>query len=307
MLKPRRLEPGGRIAIVAPASPFDRAAFDRGLAEIRRLGFDPRYDERVFARCGYVAGDPATRVGALHDAWTAADVGAIVAARGGYGSVQLLPLIDRETARAARRIFVGASDLTSLLVYLTTGCGVVAFHGPMVAGSLGRGGDAYDESSLVAVLTQPAPLGEVGGTRLETLRAGEASGVLLGGTLTQLLASLSTPFAFDPPAGFVLFLDEVNERPYRVDRMLTQLRLSGLLARASGVVFGELPGCDEPGGRPRVRSVVADMMADFPGPVLFGLPSGHTTEPALTLPFGVSARVVAADPPRLVVEEAAVE
>ena len=111
----------------------------------------------------------------------------------------------------------------------------------------------------------------------ETIRAGEATGTLFGGTLTQLLASLGTPFAFDPPAGHVLFLDEVGERPYRLDRMITQLRQAGLLARASGVIFGELPRCDEPSGDPTARAVVAELFADFPGPVVFGFPSGHTT------------------------------
>ena len=131
--------------------------------------------------------------------------------------------------------------------------------------------------------------------------------MLIGGTLTQLVASLGTPYAFDPPPGHVLFLDEVGERPFRIDRMLTQLRLSGILARASALVFGELPRCDEPGGNPAIRSIVADLVADFPGPVLFGLPSGHTTGPTLTLPFGVRARVVAGLRPILVIEEAAVE
>ena len=113
--------------------------------------------------------------------------------------------------------------------------------------------------------------------------------MLVGGTLTQLVASLGTPFAFDPPAGCVLFLDEVAERPYRLDRMLTQLRLSGLLARASAIVFDELPRCDEPGGSPTARDTVRRVLADFRGPVLFGLPSGHTDGPTLTLPFGVMA------------------
>ena len=131
--------------------------------------------------------------------------------------------------------------------------------------------------------------------------------MLIGGTLTQLVGSLGTPFAFDPPPGHVLFIDEVAERPYRVDRMFTQLRQSGLLAKAAALVFGELPRCDEPGGEPAIRSVVADLVADFPGPVLFGLPSGHTNGPTLTLPFGVRARVVAApERPVLVIEEAAV-
>jgi muramoyltetrapeptide carboxypeptidase len=138
------------------------------------------------------------------------------------------------------------------------------------------------------------------------LKHGEAVGMLIGGTLTQLLASLGTPYAFDPPQDHVLFIDEVAERPYRIDRMITQLRLSGILARASALVFGELPRCDEPGGDPAIRSVIADLVADFPGPVLFGLPSGHTTGATLTLPFGVAARVVTNPSPALIIEEAAV-
>ena len=131
--------------------------------------------------------------------------------------------------------------------------------------------------------------------------------MLLGGTLTQLLASLGTPYAFDPPPGYILFIDEVAERPYRIDRMLTQLRLSGLLSRASAIVFGELPRCDEPaGGGPAIKAVVADLLADFGGPVLFGLPSGHTDGACLTLPFGVQARVVTGTAPAVIVEETAV-
>jgi len=109
------------------------------------------------------------------------------------------------------------------------------------------------------------------------------------------------------PPGAVLFLDEVGERPYRLDRMLMQLRLSGLLARTSAVVFGELPRCDEPGGAHAARAVVHELLADYPGPVLFGLPSGHTTGPTLTLPFGVRARVVTSPRPVLIIEESAVE
>src|SRR5205814_163493 len=113
--------------------------------------------------------------------------------------------------------------------------------------------------------------------------------------------------SFDPPNGHVLFLDEVSERPYRLDRMVTQLRQTGLLSRAAAVVIGELPKCDEPGGGPTARTVMADLFEDFPGPVLIGFPSGHTTGPAWTLPFGVRCRVIAGDGSRLVVEEPAVQ
>jgi muramoyltetrapeptide carboxypeptidase len=183
---------------------------------------------------------------------------------------------------------------------------MVAFHGPTVAGRLGRGRDGYDRESFMRALCRREAMGEVTALGVEVLRPGVAHGLLFGGTLTQILASLGTPFAFDPPDGHVLFLDEVGERPYRLDRMVTQLVQTGLLARARGVVIGELPRCDEPSGEPTARAVMADLFRDFPGPVLIGMPSGHTAGPALTLPLGVSCHVDARSAPRLVIEESAV-
>jgi muramoyltetrapeptide carboxypeptidase len=307
MRKPRALSPGDRLAIVAPASAFDRDEFDRGVGEIRRLGFEPVYDDTVFARQRYLAGSAELRADALHRAWRDPSIAGLIAVRGGYGSMQVLPLVDAVEARRAAKPFVGYSDLTAVLTFLTLGCDLVAFHGPMLAGRLARGDAGYDSRSFLDALCRREPLGELAPPALESLRGGEASGPLLGGTLTQLLASCGTPFAFAPPKGFVLFLDEVAERPYRLDRMVTQLRQSGVLARASAVVIGELPKCDEPSGEPTARAVMADLFADFPGPVLIGFPSGHTAGPAMTLPFGVCSRVVAGAHPRLVIEETAVE
>jgi muramoyltetrapeptide carboxypeptidase len=280
MLKPRALKPGDRIAVVSPASPFDRDEFDAGLGELRALGFEPVHDARVFARRGYVSGEARLRADAFMDAWRDPAIAGVVAVRGGYGSVQLLPLLDPAELRQTPKVFVGYSDLTSMLVFLGN-CGIVSFHGPMLAGKLGRGDEGYDRASFLAAVTGTAPL-------------------------SQVLASLATPYAFDPPAGCLLFIDEVGERPYRLDRMLTQLRLAGLLDRAAGIVFGQMPRCDEPRGDPRARSVVQDLLAGFRGPVLYGFPSGHTTTPAMTLPLGIEAAIVADDDPRLVIEEAAV-
>jgi muramoyltetrapeptide carboxypeptidase len=307
MRKPRALAPGDRLAIVAPASPFNRDEFDSGVQEVRRLGFVPVYDESVFARQRYVAGPAEMRAAAIHEAWRDPSIAGVIGVRGGYGSAQLLPLLDRDAARRACKPFVGYSDLTSILSFLTLGCELVAFHGPTLAGRLGRGAAGYDEQSFVAALCRREPLGELAPSGLESIRTGEARGLLLGGTLTQLLASFGTPFAFAPPQGYVLFLDEVGERPYRLDRMITQLAQAGLLARASAVVIGELPRCDEPSGDPTARAVIADLFAGFSGPVVIGFPSGHTVGAAMTLPFGVTARVIAGARPRLVIEEAAVQ
>ena len=307
MLKPRALREGDRLAIVAPASHFDRAEFDDGIAEIERLGFVPVYDHSVFAKREYVAGPADLRAAAIRSAWRDPSIAGIVAVRGGYGSAQVLPLLDPAEAREACKPFVGYSDLTAMLTFLTMNCDMVAFHGPMLAGRLGRGHEGYDRDSFEKALCRREPMGELTPPGLETIAQGEAHGILLGGTLTQVLASIGTPYAFMPPPGYVLFLDEVGERPYRLDRMVTQLQHTGLLARASAVIIGELPRCDEPTGAPTGRSVMFDLFSDFPGPVLFGFPSGHTTGPAVTLPFGVMCHVIADAEPRLIIEESAVQ
>jgi muramoyltetrapeptide carboxypeptidase len=308
MLKPRRLTHGSRIAVVAPASPFQRHEFDDGVAEIARLGFEPIYDETVFARQGYVAGSASVRASAIRSALQDPSIDAIIAVRGGYGSAQLLPLLDVEEFRRARKPVIGYSDITSLQTYINGSCDVVAFHGPMLQGRLAKGLEGYDPVSFRRALCEPAAMGEIEASGVETLVCGEWAGPIVGGTVTQLLASLGTPWAFDPPRGHVLFFDEVAERPYRLDRMVLQLRQSGLLARAGAIVVGELPRCDEPGGEATARRTMSDVLSDFPGPVLIGFPSGHTTAPARTIPFGVRARVMGDRArARLVIEEPAVQ
>ena len=131
--------------------------------------------------------------------------------------------------------------------------------------------------------------------------------MLIGGTMTQLAASLGTPYAFAPPEGCILFLDEVGERPYRIDRLFTQLQLAGIISRAGALVFNELPRCDEPSGLPAVRDVIAELTREFAGPVLFGLPSGHTDRATMTIPFGLTARVDTRARPGLIIDESAVE
>jgi muramoyltetrapeptide carboxypeptidase len=308
MLKPPRLRRGDRIAVVAPASSFQREEFDKGVRELHDLGFEPVFDDTVFARhAGYVAGTGSLRAQAFLGAWRDPSVKALVAVRGGFGSVHVLPLLDKEDLRRTPKAFIGYSDLTTVLTYLTTLHGIVSFHGPMLDRRLGRGVEGYDRDSFVRALTQAEPLGELGGATLEALRPGEAAGPLMGGTLAQLVASLGTPYAFKPPHGHVLFLEDAGERPYRLDRMLTQLRLAGVVDSASAIVLGEFKDCDEPRGEPSAKGVLAALLKDFVGPVVYGFPSGHTTAPFVTLPFGVRARVVANGRSRLIIEEAGVE
>jgi muramoyltetrapeptide carboxypeptidase len=306
MRKPRPLKAGDRIAIVAPASPFARDEFDRGVAELTRLGFVPTWDDSVFAsESGYLAGSAEVRAHAFMKHWSDPSVAALIAVRGGYGSVHLLPFLHPPMLVAEPKLFIGYSDNTSILSWLTTRCGVPALHGPMLDGRLALGADGYDVRSFTALLTALVPLA-LEPPDVDVVREGEAAGPLVGGTLTQIAASLGTPYAFAPPAGCILFLEDVNERPYRIDRLLTQIKLAGILDRAAGLVFGEMRGCDEPDGTVTARQVVRRLTRDTSGPVIFGFPSGHTTGPMWTLPLGVRVSLTTSGHPRIVVEESAV-
>lgn len=302
--KCRAAGPGSRVVLVAPASGFNREEFDRGVAELGRLGFIVDYADSVFERRPTVAGPPALRASALKEAWARSDADAIIAVRGGYGSVETLPLLTASDVPDRPAAFVGYSDVTSIHTWLNLHVGVTSVHGAMIDRRLARGHDAYDLDTFLRSLG-PEPIGELAPEGVEVLRPGEASGVLLGGTITQLAASLGTPYAFMPPPGTILFLEDVGERPYRLQRLLMQLRFGGVLARAAAVVVGQMTGCDEAGGTVTARSVLTEFFADFPGPVMFGFPSGHTTTPLISLPFGVEARVVASGRPALVLDEAA--
>jgi len=304
-IKIRPVRPGATVALVAPASPFARAEFDRGVFELERLGFKTTWDDRVFETDGFVAGTPALRAASLRDALMRTDVDAIMSVRGGHGSVQILPLIDSSAWTSRRTAFIGYSDVTSLHTVINQAAGLVSIHGPMLDGRLSRGPESYDPTSLLTSLLDHE-VGDVFAPGVTVLRDGDdVVGPVFGGTLTQLVGSLGTPYAFDPPAGHILFLDEVGERPYRIDRMLTQLKFAGVLARAAAIVCNEMPRCDEPGGSPTARDTVQAALAGFPGPVLFGVPSGHATCESVTLPFGVQTRVIAGRRPRVVIEESA--
>lgn len=306
MIRLRRLKPGDLVALVAPASSFPPEEVHAGVAELARLGLNAVYDDRIFDKAVFVAGSAETRVELIRNAWRNPDIAALIAIRGGYGSAQLLPLLDPGELVSARKALIGYSDITALLnLYLRHG--LAAIHGPMIDRRFASGRSAYDEDSFRRVMMSADPAGELRPPQLETLHPGTASGIMVGGTLTQLMASMGTPWAFDPPHGSVIFLEDIGERPYRIHRLLTQAAQAGLFVHASAIVFGEFPGCDEPGGGPAIRDVLREFTKEFRGPVLFNFPSGHTSGPTFTLPFGVKAEIVGGPSPVVRVLEAAVE
>ena len=280
--RPGMLRRGDRIAVIAPASAAAKPRLMRGAAALEELGFEPRIEKQALLRRGRYAGTDAERAKALLRAIAAPDVGAVVFARGGFGAARILPLVADALLASSPKILVGYSDATSLLSFLTGKLGWVTFHGPMVASDFGELG-ARDRSSFVAALTSeaPAPL------RLsKTIRRGIAEGQVFGGCLSILVSLLGTPYAVDL-SDRILFLEDVHEEPYQLDRMLTQLRQTGQLGRARGIVFGEMARC---GRRSELLAVLEERTADLGIPVAFGLPSGHGRGKR-TLPLGVRARL----------------
>jgi muramoyltetrapeptide carboxypeptidase len=281
----RHLSAGARIAVIAPSSPFDAATFELGVARLR-VRYEVSFDAALHARSGYFAGDDARRRAELRAALADPRIDAIVAARGGYGAARLLPGLAVEEVRAARKLLVGFSDITALHA-LWARAGLRSLHATMVCG-LGRDGhDDAQRARWIRTVEGDIPA-RIGALRPLTASRAVVSGRLLGGNLAVLASLVGTPHlpSFD---GSVLFLEDVGERPYRLDRMVTQLRLAGLLDRVAAVVLGTFTDCGPGRDGVTAEAAIAGCLVGLDVPVLAGIPTGHVDD-NLELPFG--ARVV---------------
>jgi muramoyltetrapeptide carboxypeptidase len=282
--------PGARVGVAALSGPVDPEKLERGLDELRRLGFEPVPADNLRSRHGLFAGGDAERLDAFHRLAAAPGLPAILFARGGYGLMRVLPGIDWDLLRRHPRAYVGYSDLTPFLLGIVRRLGLVAFHGPLVAAEMARGLTPAEEESFLGALAGRYPVEQPFSRWLRG--GGEVRGTLLGGCLSLLAATLGTPYAADLD-GALVFWEDVDEPPYRVDRMLTHLGLSGNLANIAGMIVGHLEGSEEPDGEPvDWPALVMDGLAHFSWPLAWGLESGHAT-PNLTLPLGLPARLAA--------------
>lgn len=260
---------------------------------LQALGFRVHYTPRVFEKYRYLAGTDAARAAELHRLFVDPDIQAIFCCRGGYGSQRLLPYLDAALIRTHPKIFLGYSDLTSLLLYFHTQCHLVTFHGPVVVGDLRPALAQEVQQQLLGLLGGDTSRMQPPANQLATLtvlRDGEAQGMLLGGCLSLFVCTIGTPYQPDT-RDTILFLEDRGERLYAVDRMLTYLRLAGVFDHVRGVVFGSLErvAADQQLSY-GMEDVILDVLGDLPIPMLCGFPAGHCAQP-LTLPFGVQAAI----------------
>ena len=275
------LLPGDTIGIAAPASPFDKSRFEFGVRFLEDQGFRLHIPEAIFDRNGYLAGSDARRARLINELYADNSIQAVWCARGGYGALRILPLLDYTLIRAHPKPFVGSSDITALLAVLSERCEMPVFHGPMIVSFA----DADGASCQAAIeIFKMSGVWEIKAEPVYVIQPGQGSGPVAGGNLTTLNHLMGTPFEPDF-SGKLLFIEDIGEAPYRIDRMLTQLKLAGKLSRIQGVILGSFTDCGTP---EEIYAIAAEIFSDLSIPVLGGMPAGHGPG-NMMLPIGAEA------------------
>ncbi len=280
-IRPPRLKPGDTIGIVAPASPFDQDIFNQGLNILKSMGFRTVVPDEVFEKNGYLAGSDAHRAKLVARFFKDPSVNAIVCAKGGFGCLRILPLLDFDVMRENPKVFIGHSDITALLAAITAKSGLVTFHGPVVT-TLAEAPEFTRHSMLAAISTDTHL--EVTPGNAVTIKSGRAQNPVIGGNLTTLCHLLGTPFEprFD---NHILLLEDRGEAHYRIDRMLSQMKLAGCFEGIAGLVLGSFEEC---GALDGIFQIFEEHFRDIGVPILAGFDVGHGKQNT-TIPFGVDA------------------
>ena len=280
-IRPPRLNPDDTIGIVAPASPFDQDIFNRGLNILESMGFRTVVPDEVFEKNGYLAGSDALRAKLVERLFKDPSVNAIVCAKGGFGCLRILPLLDFDVMRENPKVFIGLSDITALLAAITARSGLVTFHGPVVT-TLAEAPE-FTRHSLMAAISTDTHL-EVTPGNAVTIKSGNARGPVIGGNLTTLCHLLGTPFEpnFD---NHILLLEDRGEAHYRIDRMLFQMKLAGCFEGIAGLILGSFKEC---GALDGIYQIFQEQFQDLQIPILAGFDIGHGKQ-NMTIPFGMAA------------------
>jgi muramoyltetrapeptide carboxypeptidase len=305
-IKPRALGTGDRVGIVAPASNIKPELLEAGCDGLRHMGYEPFYFDSILDRDLYFAGSLERRTKELEQMFVRDDIRAIICARGGYGTNYLLNALDPAKIVAHPKIFVGYSDVTALLTCFADNARFVTFHGPMVTKDFASPGavDLDSWQNAVGGATEWQISADSGA---KALLAGEAEGILYGGCLSLLVASMCTPHEIRTD-GTILFLEDVAAKPYQIDRMLMQLKLAGKFQDVRGIIFGEMMDCRQSADQDyTLEEVIVRVVSDLGIPVAIGLRSGHVSRANMTLPIGVRAHLTVGSGVELKILEAATE
>jgi len=285
---PKLLRAGDKVAILATSGPVDPERLSKGLDIVKQMGLNPYVMESCYKKHDYLAGTDEIRLRDLHMAFAAPDVRGIFVARGGYGAARLLPFLDYKMIRHNPKVFLGYSDVTALHIALNQLCGFVTFHGPMVAvdfaGCLAARESLVDNIFENAVNNRLEVYVNIGGA-LTTIVPGCAVGMIIGGNLSLLAASIGTPYEIETK-NRILFIEEINEDAYSIDRMLMQLKQARKLSDVAGILLGDF----SPQTREALHICINEIIIPENKPTLAGLSSGHIS-PNLTLPLGISVKL----------------
>lgn len=296
-IKPNALKKGDTIGIIAPASPpKEDSLIHNSVSYFEKQGFSVKLGEHLFAKNGYLAGTDEQRTSDLHNMFMDKEVKAVFCLRGGYGAGRLLDLIDFSLIKKNPKIFVGYSDITFLQMAFLKKTGLVTFSGPMPAVDFSEEKvDDYTEEHFWKMLTVKKKPGKLENPNVEkffTLNKGKGEGKLVGGNLTIVSAMLSSDY-FPRTSDYILLLEEINEQPYKIDRMLLQIKHSGLFKNASGIILGRFVNCvnDDPQKQTlNLNQVIEDYFDGIDKPVIYNVKHGHVKQ-NLTLPFGVKYKI----------------
>lgn len=301
-LKPRALKKGDTIGLVAPGSYIKESDLKESVENIEKLGFRAVYTDNILARSGYLGGSDAIRAADLNTMFSREDVDGIICVRGGYGCQRILPMLDYELIRKKPKVLCGYSDITALLYALYSQAGLTAFHGPVATSTFNDFSVEYFNSIFVKpvdtlVLVNPGDEEDrpEEAYQLQTIRSGSCEGELIGGNLSIVVSLIGTKYDVDSK-GKIIFLEEIGEEPYRVDRMLTQMIQAGKFEGAAGIALGVFNNCEPRQDKPEfqnsfsLKEVLYDRLYSLGIPVIYGLSFGHIVN-KFTLPFGIRARL----------------
>jgi muramoyltetrapeptide carboxypeptidase len=300
IIKPYRLKPGDTIGIIAPGSFITEKELNISADNIKKLGFNVYYSDRVLSKYGYLSGTDRERADDVNAMFSNSSVNGIICARGGYGCSRILPLLDYELIRNNPKVISGYSDITSLLYGIFSQTGLICFHGPVGISTF----NDYSVDAFYRVMVNPVEHDQFFSKpeavdkenyRIRTIVSGKGRGKLVGGNLSVVLSMLGTPYDISTE-GKIVFLEEVGEEPYRIDRMLTQLIQAGKLDKAAGIIMGIFVDC-EPGGKNTsitnsfsLMEILFEKLSPLKIPVIYGTSFGHVKN-KLTLPLGIEAEL----------------